>query len=134
MPTPSDKPACKGKADAVTHCPADGRLPDRGRHGNTALAVSALPGIKSPNIWDYQLIFIYLQQIKNELMGTTVSILASRIARKQAYQEKKKLEDLQRIASYLSAEEREILFSGNGFVRVPEQEARRLRLDACFNT
>ena len=132
MPTPSDKPACKGKADAVTHCPADGRLPDRGRHGNTALAVSMLLGIKSPNIWDYQLIFIYLQQIKNELMGTTVSILASRIARKQAYQEKKKLEDLQR--SYLSAEEREILFSGNGFVRVPEQEARRLRLDACFNT
>ncbi|MFC2512900.1 MAG: hypothetical protein ACFNWT_07745, partial [Prevotella denticola] len=27
LPTPSDKPACQGKADAVTRCPADGRLP-----------------------------------------------------------------------------------------------------------
>ena len=40
-------------------------------------------------------------------MGTTISTLASKIACKQAYQEKKKLENLQRIARYLSAEERE---------------------------
>ena len=67
-------------------------------------------------------------------MGTTISTLASRIACKQAYQEKKKLENLQRIARYLSAEEREVLFSGNGFVRVPKEEAERMKIDACLNT
>ena len=30
LPTPSDKPACQGKADAVTRCPADSCLPGRG--------------------------------------------------------------------------------------------------------
>ena len=39
-------------------------------------------------------------------MGTTISTPASKIACKQAYQGKKKLENLQRIARYLSAEER----------------------------
>ena len=67
-------------------------------------------------------------------MGTTISTLASKIACKQAYQEKKKLENLQRIARYLSAEEREVLFSGNVFVRVPKEEAERMKIDACLNT
>ena len=67
-------------------------------------------------------------------MGTTISTLASKIASKQAYQEKKKLESLQRIAIYLSTEEREILFSGNGFVRVPKEEAERMKIDAYLNT
>jgi len=49
-------------------------------------------------------------------------------------EEKKKLESLQRIARYLSAEEREVLFSGNGFVRVPKEEAERMKIDAYLNT
>lgn len=67
-------------------------------------------------------------------MGTTISTIASKIASKQAYQEKKKLESLQRIARYLSAEEKEILFSGNGFVRVPKEEAERMKIDSYLNT
>lgn len=67
-------------------------------------------------------------------MGTITTTLATKIARKQAHQEKKKQEDLLRIARYLSAEEREILFSGDGFVRVPKEEARRMRIDAYLHT
>ena len=71
---------------------------------------------------------------RNKFMGTTISTLASKIASKQAYQEKKKLESLQRIARYLSTEEKEVLFSGNGFVRVPKEEAERMKIDAYLNT
>jgi len=37
---------------------------------------------------------------------------------------------MQRIATYLTEEEREIFFSGKGFVRVPEEERLRQRIDA----
>ena len=43
-----------------------------------------------------------------------------------AYQELKTKEYMARVASYLSAEDQEILYSGNGFVEVPEQERQRL--------
>ena len=86
------------------------------------------------NTCKYQVIFIYLQQKIFSNMGTITTALATKIARKQAHQEKKKQEDLLRIARYLSAEEREILFSGDGFVRVPKEEARRMRIDAYLHT
>ena len=35
-----------------------------------------------------------------------------------------------RVASYLSTEDQQILYSGNGFVEVPEQERLRERIDA----
>lgn len=93
-----------------------------------ALAVSMLLGIKSPNIWDYQLIFIYLQQIKNDLMGTMSKIQELR-ARRRVYQAQKTKEYKQRIAAYLSDADKRILFSGEGFIRVPEEEAKREKID-----
>ena len=35
-----------------------------------------------------------------------------------------------RVASYLSVEDQKILYSGNGFVEVPEEERHRERIDA----
>ena len=36
----------------------------------------------------------------------------------------------QRIAKYLSDEEKKILYSGEGFIRVPDEEAKREKIDA----
>ena len=55
--------------------------------------------------------------------------ITTKIANKQAYQERKKKEDLKRIAGYLSPEERTVPYSGEGFVRVPKEEADRMRID-----
>lgn len=49
--------------------------------------------------------------------------------RRIAYQAEKTKEYLARVASYLSAEDRQILYSGDGFVEVPEQERLRERID-----
>ena len=38
--------------------------------------------------------------------------ITTKVANKQAYQERKKKEDLKRIAGYLSPEERTVLYSG----------------------
>ena len=50
-------------------------------------------------------------------------------ARRIAYQKEKTKADMLRVANYLTAEEKEIFFSGNGFVCVPEEERIRQRLD-----
>ena len=50
-------------------------------------------------------------------------------ARRVVYQAQKTKIDMKRIASYLTVEEREVFFSGNGFIRVPEQERLRQRID-----
>lgn len=47
-----------------------------------------------------------------------------------AYQTEKTKEYMARVASYLSLEDQKILYSGNGFVEVPEQERLRERIDA----
>lgn len=47
-----------------------------------------------------------------------------------AYQTEKTKEYIARVASYLSVEDQKILYSGNGFVEVPEEERHRERIDA----
>lgn len=63
-------------------------------------------------------------------MGTTTAKIREMQARRLAYQEKKKKEAIDRIASYLTEEEREILYSGEGFIELPEPERIRLRIDS----
>ena len=46
------------------------------------------------------------------------------------YQEEKKIQELNRIAGYLSEEERKIMLSGEGFVRVPAQDMQYQRIDS----
>lgn len=62
-------------------------------------------------------------------MGTITAKIREMQSKRLAYQEKKKKETIDRIAFYLNEEERKILYSGEGFVRVPEEEFRRLRID-----
>lgn len=63
-------------------------------------------------------------------MGTTTAKIREMQARRLAYQEKKKKEAIDRIASYLTEEERKILYSGDGFIRVPREEFMRQRIDS----
>ena len=51
-------------------------------------------------------------------------------AKRRVYQARKTEEYQQRVASCLSKEEKEILFSGDGFVRVPDEEPKREKIDA----
>ncbi|MCR5078280.1 MAG: hypothetical protein K6A82_09630 [Prevotella sp.] len=62
-------------------------------------------------------------------MGTMTKIQELR-ARRRIYQAQKNKEYKQNLASYLSEEEKRSLFSGEGFVRVPAEEAKRERIDA----
>lgn len=62
-------------------------------------------------------------------MGTAMKIQAMQTKR-IAYQEKKKQEVINRVASFLSEEERAIFLSGDGFVVLPEPERVRLRIDS----
>ena len=61
-------------------------------------------------------------------MGTMSKIQELR-ARRRAYQAQKTKEYKQRIAAYLSDADKRILFSGEGFIRVPEEEAKREKID-----
>ena len=63
------------------------------------------------------------------LMGTMTKKMQEMQTRRLAYQAQKTKEEMQRIAMYLTEEEREVFFSGNGFVRVPEEERLRQRID-----
>lgn len=63
-------------------------------------------------------------------MGTTTAKIREMQLKRLAYQEKKKKEAIDRIASYLTEEEREILYSGEGFIELPEPERIRLRIDS----
>ena len=63
-------------------------------------------------------------------MGTITKRVQDMQTRRIAYQEQKTKEYMARVASYLSAEDQEVLYSGNGFVEVPEQERQRERIDA----
>lgn len=50
--------------------------------------------------------------------------------RRAEYHEKKKHETMNRIAQFLSAEEKNIFFSGDGFIELPETERQRLRIES----
>ncbi len=62
-------------------------------------------------------------------MGTMTQKVKDMQARRMAYQREKTKSDMLRVASYMTTEEKKIFFSGNGFVRVPEEERRRQRID-----
>ena len=53
-------------------------------------------------------------------MGTTDKVQVLR-AKRRVYQAQKTKEYKQRIAKYLSDEEKKILYSGEGFIRVPDE-------------
>ena len=63
-------------------------------------------------------------------MGTMTQKIKDMQTKRIAYQTEKTKAEMQRIAAYLTEEEREIFFSGRGFVRVPEEERLRHRIDA----
>jgi len=63
-------------------------------------------------------------------MGTITKRMQDMQTKRIAYQEQKTKEYMARVASYLSTEDQQILYSGNGFVEVPEQERLRERIDA----
>ena len=50
-------------------------------------------------------------------------------ARRVIYQAQKTKEYMAYVATLLSPEDREILYSGNGFIEVPEEERMRERID-----
>ena len=62
-------------------------------------------------------------------MGTMTQKVKDMQARRIAYQKEKTKEYMARVASYLSVEDQQILYSGNGFVEVPEAERQRERID-----
>lgn len=62
-------------------------------------------------------------------MGTMTQKIKDMQVRRIAYQTEKTKEYMARVASYLSLEDQKILYSGNGFVEVPEQERERERID-----
>ena len=64
------------------------------------------------------------------LMGTMSQKIKDMQSKRIAYQKEKTKEYMARVATYLTEEEREIFFSGKGFVRVPEEERLRQRIDA----
>lgn len=63
-------------------------------------------------------------------MGTMTQKIKDLQSKRIAYQTEKTKEYMARVASYLSLEDQKILYSGNGFVEVPEQERLRERIDA----
>ena len=67
------------------------------------------------------MIFFVLLWRKYVLMGTMSQKIKDMQSKRIAYQKEKTKVEMQRIATYLTEEEREIFFSGKGFVRVPEE-------------
>ena len=76
------------------------------------------------------MIFFVLLWRKNVLMGTMSQKIKDMQSKRIAYQKEKTKEYMARVASYLSVEDQKILYSGNGFVEVPEEERHRERIDA----
>lgn len=63
-------------------------------------------------------------------MGTHLKKIDDIRRKRIVYQEEKKIQELNRIAGYLSEEERKIMLSGEGFVRVPTQDMQYQRIDS----
>lgn len=63
-------------------------------------------------------------------MGTHLKEIEDIRRKRIIYQEEKKIQELNRIAGYLSEEERKIMLSGEGFVRVPVQDMQYQRIDS----
>lgn len=63
-------------------------------------------------------------------MGTHLKKIEDIRRKRIIYQEEKKIQELNRIAGYLSEEERKIMLSGEGFVRVPAQDMQNQRIDS----
>lgn len=63
-------------------------------------------------------------------MGTHLKKIEDIRRKRIIYQEEKKIQELNRIAGYLSEEERMIMLSGEGFVRVPAQDMQYQRIDS----
>ena len=63
-------------------------------------------------------------------MGTHLKKIEDIRRKRIIYQEAKKIQELNRIAGYLSEEERKIMLSGEGFVRVPAQDMQYQRIDS----
>lgn len=63
-------------------------------------------------------------------MGTHLKKIEDIRRKRIIYQEEKKIQELNRIAGYLSEEERKIMLSGEGFVRVPAQDMQYQRIDS----
>ena len=61
-------------------------------------------------------------------MGTHLKKIEDIRRKRIIYQEEKKIQELNRIAGYLSEEERKIMLSGEGFVRVPAQDMQYQRI------
>jgi hypothetical protein len=57
-------------------------------------------------------------------------IKAKHNVNKQTLQDEKTKEEMERVAYFLNAEDKKKLYSGEGFVKVPEEERKRLRIDA----
>ena len=81
------------------------------------------------NIWKLCFIFVLLRR-KLLHMATMTQKIKDLQSKRIAYQTEKTKEYMARVASYLSLEDQKILYSGNGFVEVPEQERLRERIDA----
>ena len=63
-------------------------------------------------------------------MGTHLKKIEDIRRKRIIYQEETKIQELNRIAGYLSEEERKIMLSGEGFVRVPAQDMQYQRIDS----
>lgn len=63
-------------------------------------------------------------------MGTMTKRIADMQEKRIAYQEKMKTKVIDRVASYLSEEDRCVFLNGSGFVVLPEQERTNLRIDS----
>ena len=63
-------------------------------------------------------------------MGTHLKKIEDIRRKRIIYQEEKKIQELNRIAGYLSEEERKIMLSGEGFVRVPAQDMQYQSIDS----
>lgn len=63
-------------------------------------------------------------------MGTHLKKIEDIRRKRIIYQEEKKIQELNRIAGYLSEEERKIMLSGEGFVHVPAQDMQYQRIDS----
>ena len=81
-------------------------------------------GGKEKNTYLCTRIFIVIM-----IMGTMTKKMEEMQTRRIAYQTRKTKEYMDRVASYLSVADQEILYSGNGFVEVPEEERLRERID-----
>lgn len=63
-------------------------------------------------------------------MGTPTKKFLDIQAKRAEYQMKKTQEEMKRIAMYLSEEEKKVLYSGEGFVRVPSEIIAIQRIDS----